>query len=285
MVGVEKLDDMLDCCTMCPRKCRVNRNEGETGYCGIGKDVRIASAGPHFGEESVLVGSGGSGTIFFSGCNLRCIFCQNYDISQQRCGNDITIDELVRTMIGLQVRGVSNINLVTPSHVAAQIARAIDIAKSKGLDLPVVYNTGGYDSVETLESLEGVVDIYMPDMKYSDPKISADLSDAADYPEINRSAVKEMHRQVGDLKIEHGLAMRGLLIRHLVLPNDLAGSFDIMDFLVDDISTDTVVNIMDQYRPCHLADKCPPVNRYPTPKEILRVVRYAKKRGLNVLES
>ena len=284
MAEIRKIADLLNCCTMCPRNCRVNRNAGQIGYCGIGKDVRIASAGGHFGEESVLVGKGGSGTIFFSGCNLRCIFCQNYDISHQRLGRDITADELAQIMLQLQADGVSNINLVTPSHVAAQIARAIEIAKQNGLNLPVVYNTGGYDSVETLQLLHGIIDIYMPDMKYSDPQTSAELSDAPDYPEVNQAAVEEMHRQVGDLKVENNLATRGLLVRHLVLPNQLASSFEIIDFLSEEISPNTVVNIMAQYRPCFMAEKCPPVNRCPTPKEISEVIQYAKKKHLNVLE-
>jgi putative pyruvate formate lyase activating enzyme len=284
MADVKKLMGMLACCAMCPRKCGVNRTAGEVGYCGIGGDVRIASAGAHFGEESVLVGRAGSGTIFFAGCNLRCIFCQNYDISHQRHGRDISIDQLADIMLSLQHDGVSNINFVTPSHVAAWIAGAIEIAREKGLRLPTVYNTGGYDSVETLKALQGLIDIYMPDMKYADPEISAELSDAADYPEINRAAVKEMHRQVGDLDVQNGLARRGLLVRHLVLPNHLAGSFETLDFLAAEISAHTTVNVMGQYRPCRRADEYPAVNRYPTAGEIAEAIRYAKKKGLNVLE-
>ena len=284
MADVKKLMRMLNCCAMCPRKCGVNRTAGEVGYCGIGADVRIASAGPHLGEESVLVGRGGSGTIFFAGCNLRCIFCQNYDISHQRHGRDISIDQLADIMLSLQHDGVSNINFVTPSHVAAQIGRAIENAREKGLRLPAVYNTGGYDSVETLKALQGLIDIYMPDMKYADPEISAELSDAADYPEINRAAVKEMHRQVGDLDVQNGLARRGLLVRHLVLPNHLAGSFEIIVFLAEEISPHTTVNVMGQYRPCYRAAEYPAVNRNPTAGEIAEAIRYAKKKGLNVLE-
>ena len=284
MAGVQELMDMLGCCVMCPRKCGVNRNAGEVGYCGIGADVRIASAGPHFGEESVLVGRGGSGTIFFAGCNLRCIFCQNYDISHERRGRDVSIEQLASIMLSLQDDGVSNINFVTPSHVAAQIVGAIEIAREKGLRLPTVYNTGGYDSVETLKALEGLIDIYMPDMKYADAKISVELSDAADYPEINRAAVKEMHRQVGYLDVQNGLARRGLLVRHLVLPDHLAGSFEIIDFLAEEISPHTTVNVMGQYRPCWRANEYPAVNRSPTAGEIAEAIRYAKKKGLNVGE-
>lgn len=284
MADIMKLTGMLSCCRLCPRNCRVNRNENQIGYCGIGKEVRIASAEPHFGEESVLVSAGGSGTIFFCGCNLRCIFCQNAAISQERIGRDITSEKLAQIMLKLQTRGVSNINLVSPSHVAAQIAQAIDIAKNNGLNIPIVYNTGGYDSVETLQALEGLIDIYMPDMKFSESKISAELCDAADYPKVNQAAVKEMHRQVGDLKIENSLATKGLLTRHLVLPYEMAGSLKIIDFLAEKISTKTTINIMAQYRPCYLADKCPPINRYPTEKEISKVTKYAKKKGLNVLD-
>ncbi len=284
MAGVTELMDMLDRWVMCPRRCGVNRNAGEVGYCGIGADVRIASAGPHLGEESVLVGRGGSGTIFFAGCNLRCIFCQNYDISHQRHGRDISVEQLADIMLSLQQDGVSNINFVTPSHVAAQIAGAIEIAREKGLRLPTVYNTGGYDSVETLKALQGLIDIYMPDMKYADAKISAELSDAADYPEINRAAVKEMHRQVGDLDVRDGLARRGLLVRHLVLPDHLAGSFETIDFLTAEISAHTTVNVMGQYRPCWRAGEYRAVNRPPTAGEIAEAIRYAKKKGLNVLE-
>ena len=284
MADIKKLTETLSCCKLCPRNCRVNRNDNQIGYCGTGREVRIASAEPHFGEEAVLVGAGGSGTIFFCGCNLRCIFCQNAAISQERIGRDISIEKLAQIMLKLKTRGVSNINLVTPSHVAAQIAQAIDIAKNDGLNLPIVYNTGGYDSVETLQALDGLIDIYMPDMKYSEPKISAELSDAADYPQVNQAAVKEMYRQVGDLNVERSLATKGLLVRHLVLPYEMAGSFKIIDFLAEEISTNTTINIMGQYRPCHLADKCPPINRYPTEKEIAQIVRYAKKKGLNVLE-
>lgn len=284
MADIDKLTEMLNCCTLCPRNCKVNRNEGQIGYCRIGKQVRIASVEPHFGEEAVLVGAGGSGTIFFCGCNLHCIFCQNAAISQERIGRDITIEKLSQIMLKLQTKGVSNINLVSPSHVAAQIARAIDIARNNGLNLPIVYNTGGYDSVETLQAMEGLIDIYMPDMKFSESKISSELCDAADYPQINQAAVKEMHRQVGDLQIESGLATKGLLVRHLVLPYEMAGSFKIIDFLAKVISKNTTINIMAQYRPCHLADKCPPINRYPTEKEISTVTKYARKKGLNVLE-
>jgi len=202
----------------------------------------VSSVGPHFGEEGVLVGPGGSGTIFFAGCNLGCVFCQNFDISHLRHGRPVTIEQLAGAMLELQHYACSNINLVTPTHLAAPIAAAIELARKDGLQIPIVYNTGGYDSVETLKSLDGFVDIYMPDMKYSDPDIADELSAAPDYPQVNRAAVKEMHRQVGDLDVRDGLSVRGLLIRHLVLPEDLAGSFEIIDFLADEISPSTTIN-------------------------------------------
>ena len=297
---VRRLREMMNPCTLCPRRCKVSRNEGQVGFCGITDMPVVSSVGPHFGEESVLVGAGGSGTIFFAGCNLGCIFCQNYDISHHRRGHKITIEQLALSMLELQNHyGCSNINLVTPTHVIPAIAAAIELAKQKELKLPIVYNCGGYDSVETLKLLEGFVDIYMPDMKYADPKVAKELSAAADlsascsadlsagcladYPQINQAAVKEMHRQVGDLQIENGLAKRGLLIRHLVLPNRLAGSFKIIDFLANGISSKTAINVMDQYRPCFKAFSNLLINRRPTKEEIEEVLRYAVDKGLRVI--
>ncbi len=239
--------------------------------------------GPHFGEESVLVGGGGSGTIFFAGCNLGCVFCQNFDISHNRAGRKMTIEQLAEAMLGLQEYGCSNINFVTPTHVVAAIAAAIELSRAAGLKLPTVYNTGGYDLVETLRLLEGFVDIYMPDMKYSDSKVAEELSAAPDYPDVNFTAIKEMHRQVGDLQVQNGLATRGLLVRHLVLPENLAGSFKIIDFLAEQISSKTTINVMDQYRPCYKASLHPNINRRPTFKEIETVRQYAIQKGLNVL--
>jgi len=282
----------MNCCTLCPRKCKVNRGKGQIGFCSIAEMPVVSSVGPHFGEESVLVGPGGSGTIFFAGCNLGCIFCQNFDISHHRHGSELTIEQLADSMLELQGYGCSNINLVTPTHVVASAMAAIEIARKKGLALPIVYNTGGYDSVETLKLLDGFVDIYMPDMKYADSKVAQELSNAADYPQLNREAVKEMHRQVGDLQIEKGLApprrgaglaTRGLLIRHLVLPNRLAGSFKIIDFLAEQVSPKTAINVMDQYRPCYKASSNPKINRRPTPQEIESVYQYAVEKGLRVI--
>ena len=293
---VRQLAERMNPCMLCPRKCEDNRSgstgspsraksrdKGEVGFCGIGDLPVVSSAGPHFGEESVLVGSGGSGTIFFAGCNLGCIFCQNFDISHHRHGNKVTIEQLSQFMLDLQNHQCSNINLVTPTHVATAAMAAIELARKKGLTLPIVYNSGGYDSVETLKLLDGLVDIYMPDMKYSDSAVAAELSKAPDYPEVNQETVKEMHRQVGDLQIKNGLATRGLLVRHLVLPNNLAGSFEIIDFLAEQISKNTVINVMDQYHPCYKAGEHTKINRRPYADEIEAVQKYAIEKGLNVL--
>jgi putative pyruvate formate lyase activating enzyme len=282
--AVRALWDRMNPCILCPRKCKVNRSRRTDGFCGVTQKPKVSSSGPHFGEESVLVGPGGSGTIFFSGCNLGCVFCQNYEISHHRLGSKCSVEELAASMLLLQGLECSNINLVTPTHFAAPIAEAIDIARKKGLKLPIVYNTGGYDSVETLKLLKGYINIYMPDMKYSSSKVAKELSGAPDYPRINRLAVKEMHRQVGDLKTKNGLATRGLLVRHLVLPNKLAGSFKIIDFLVDEISPKTTINIMDQYHPCYEACSNPKINHRPTEEEVESVRQYAIESGLKVLD-
>jgi len=281
--SVSKLWDCMNPCLLCPRKCKVDRSKGQIGFCGIADMPVVSSVGPHFGEESVLVGAGGSGTIFFAGCNLGCIFCQNYDISHHCHGRQVTIEQLVQSILELQNYGCSNINFVTPTHVIPAITAAIELARKSGLSLPIVYNTGGYDSVETLRLLVGLVDIYMPDMKYSDSEVAKELSNAPDYPEVNRDAVKEMHNQVGDLQIKKGLATRGLLVRHLVLPNNLAGSFEIIDFLAEEINPATAINVMDQYRPCFKAFSHTKINRRPTPQEIQSVRRYAIEKGLNVI--
>ena len=270
-------------CTLCPRQCKVDRTKDQTGFCGIADTAVVSSVGPHFGEESVLVGRGGSGTIFFAGCNLGCIFCQNFDISHNRHGSQVTIEKLAEAMLGLQNYGCSNINFVTPTHVIPAIAAAIELARKKGLTLPTVYNTGGYDSVETLKLLDGFIDIYMPDMKYSESDVAKELSSAPDYPQINFAAVKEMHRQVGDLKTKNGVAIRGLLVRHLVLPENLAGSFEIIDFLAEEISLSTTINVMDQYRPCFKASEHSGINRRATREEFQSAQQYALQKGLNVL--
>jgi putative pyruvate formate lyase activating enzyme len=279
---ISELKNMMDPCVICPRRCRVNRLKGETGFCGIGANPVVSSAAAHFGEESVLVGTGGSGTIFFAGCNLGCIFCQNYDISHQRYGSEVTVETLANFMLELQTVGCMNINLVSPTHLIVPIAQAIIIAKNNGLNLPIVYNTGGYDSAQTLKLLDGLIDIYMPDMKYSDNQKAKLLSNAENYPEVNRNAVKEMYRQVGDLVIENHIAKRGLLIRHLVLPNSMAGGEAIIDFLADEISRNTAINVMAQYRPCYHAFEQPNINRSPTSDEVTYVEKYAAIKGLRL---
>ncbi len=245
----------------------------------------VSSYSPHFGEEAPLVGTSGSGTIFFTYCNLHCIFCQNYTISQLGEGSPVNSDQLAGMMLSLQAKGCHNINLVSPTHVVPYILEALELAAANGLSLPLVYNTGGYDALETLKLLDGVVDIYMPDMKYSDEKIAEELSGIKHYPEINRAAVKEMHRQVGDLKLDkQGVAQRGLLVRHLVLPNGLAGSGEVVKFLAREISTNTYLNIMAQYHPCYKASDIPKLAQ-PLPKhEFNEATRLAHRQGLYRLD-
>ena len=275
----------LKACDLCPRDCGVSRTKGEVGVCGVGNQVWVNSYGPHFGEEDPLRGWQGSGTIFFSGCNLNCLFCQNAEISQKVSGSEISVEVLADIMLELEDRGAHNINLVSPTHVTAQIAKAIYIAAQRGLQLPIVYNSGGYDSIQTLKMLDGIIDIYMPDMKYSKPEISERLSGVFDYPSVNQLAVKEMFRQVGDLVLSpRGIAERGLLIRHLVLPGDLAGSKIILKFITKEISQNTYLNIMDQYRPAYLAGRHSEINRRITSDEYQAVVSEALMLGLKRLD-
>ncbi len=245
----------------------------------------VSSYGPHFGEEAPLVGRHGSGTIFFTSCNLRCVFCQNYTISQLGEGSKIDNEELAGMMLSLQARGCHNINLVSPTHVVPYILDALELAAGMGLYLPLVYNSGGYDSVETLQLLDGIVDIYMPDMKYSDAKTAEELSGIKDYPSINKAAIKEMRRQVGDLEIdEEGIARRGLLVRHLVLPNRLAGTEEVMRFLAQEVSTNTYINIMAQYHPCHKAFDVPQLSRSVNHREFCEAINLAHQQGLDRLD-
>ena len=242
---------ILNSCTLCPRQCRINRMSGETGICKTAKQAWVSSYNPHFGEEAPLVGTYGSGTIFFTHCNLMCLFCQNFDISHEGYGREVSDKQLAAMMVALQQQGCHNINFVTPSHVVPQILSALAIAIQQGLSVPLVYNSGGYDLPATLRLLEGVFDIYMPDFKFWDAQVAETACQAKDYPQIARRALREMHRQVGDLKIdENGIAQKGLLIRHLVLPGGLAGTREIMRFIAREISTNSYVNIMSQYRPC-----------------------------------
>ena len=268
-------------CRLCPRACGANRLSGEIGFCGAGADAAVASYGPHFGEERPLVGRNGSGTIFFSHCNLRCNFCQNYDISHLGEGRSASSEQLAAIMLALQHMGCHNINLVTPSHVVPQILAAVVLAAEQGLSLPLVYNSGGYDSVDTLKWLDGVVDIYMPDFKFWNPEVARSACQAPDYRERTCAAIMEMHRQVGDLNIgEEGLAMRGLLLRHLVLPDDLAGTAQVMQWVADHISLSTYVNVMAQYRPCARAGETPQLARRPTHGEIRSAVAATRQAGL-----
>ena len=278
---LKKLYSILESCALCPRQCGVNRLKGETGFCRSGAELLVSSIGPHFGEERPLVGKGGSGTVFLTNCNLGCIYCQNYEISHLGYGKKITIQQLANRMIDLQVSGCHNINFVTPTHFVPRLAESIKIAAENGLSSPIVYNCGGYESVETIRLLEDIVDIYMPDIKYSNNDTAKKYSDAPDYFKMCAESVKEMHRQTGDLKLEDGIAKRGLLIRHLVLPNGLAGTEKVMEFISRDLSKDTYVNIMFQYHPQYHAQMHGELRRPPLRSEFDETVRIAKKLGLH----
>ena len=275
----------LEDCDLCARYCRTNRLETIKGaVCRTGEHALVHSYGPHHGEEDPLRGRRGSGTIFFSWCNLRCVYCQNWDISQKGLGQEVEPEDLARMMLELQSQGCHNINFVTPSHVVAQIIAAVAIAAKQGLTLPLVYNTGGYDSLEALELLDGIIDIYMPDVKYGDSNKARRYSNVRNYVEVNRAAVREMHRQVGDLVIDNnGIAVRGLLVRHLVLPRNIAGTDSMLRFLAQDISTDTYLNIMDQYRPCYRAGENTPLDRPITKGEYEQALALADETGLTRL--
>lgn len=282
--SLEWANSILKNCTACPRSCGVNRAKGEIGFCKIGRYARVSSAFPHLGEEPCLTGWRGSGTIFFSGCNLNCVFCQNSDISQYPVGPECFPDELADVMIHLQSIGCHNINLVSPSHVVPQIIEALYIARDRGLRLPVVYNTNAYDSVNTLSYLKPWIDIYMPDFKYWDEESSAKYSNAKDYPSVAKLAIKEMHNQVGDLVLDsYGIAQRGLLIRHLVMPGLIEESKNIIAWLASEISKNTYINIMDQYRPAYKvlnSIRYSEIARRPIRDEINEVVEFAKSVGL-----
>jgi putative pyruvate formate lyase activating enzyme len=280
----ELLKKRLDTCRLCPRACGARRLEGERGECGAGLLVRIASCAPHFGEEPPLVGCRGSGTIFFAFCSLKCRFCQNWTISQHGEGREVEPEVLARAMLELQELGCHNVNLVTPSHYVPQIVEALVAAAEEGLEIPLVYNTSGYDSVETLRLLDGIVDIYMPDLKYADPAVSLRLSRVADYPERAREALREMHRQVGELVVdERGIAKRGMIVRHLVLPEGLAGTEEAMRFVARELSPRHYVNLMDQYRPAYRADGIPELARRITAAEWNRAVEAALQAGIERL--
>ncbi len=274
-------------CDLCARYCHINRLKTTKGaVCRTGERAMVYSFGAHHGEEDPLRGTRGSGTLFFSWCNLRCVFCQNWEISHKGMGHEVEPDEIAGMMLALQAQGCHNINLVSPSHVTAQIISAVEIAARRGLRLPLVYNTGGYDSPESLALLDGIIDIYMPDMKYGDSDIARRYSRVRDYVKFNRAAVREMHRQVGDLVLdEQGIAQRGLLVRHLVLPENLAGTEQVLDFLAREISPDTYLNLMDQYHPCYRAREHPPLDRPLQAEEFETALALAARYGLQRLDS
>ncbi|MEE4136380.1 MAG: radical SAM protein [Desulforhopalus sp.] len=276
----------LCACTVCPRECRVNRLEGETGFCAIGRWARVASFGLHFGEEQPLVGTGGSGTIFFARCNLACVFCQNQAISQEdEDSPEAGPGQLAAVMLDLQRQGAHNINLVTPSHLVPQILEALIPAVEQGLNLPLVYNTSGYDTFSTLRWLDGLVDIYLPDAKFFSPETAGRYCGAPDYPQYARQALREMHRQVGDLKLDsQGLALRGLLVRHLVMPGDLAETARWMEFFARELSLDTYLNVMDQYRPCGRLTEFPELGRSITAEEFQAALASAAAAGIRRLD-
>ncbi len=276
-----ELTDCLRTCSLCPRDCSADRLDPRLAFCRIGIDALVSSAQPHFGEEPPITGRRGSGTIFFAGCNLRCWFCQNADISHGRSGRAVSTAELADLMLRLQSLGCHNINLVTPSHVVPQILSALVVAARGGLSIPLVWNSGGYDSVDTLRRLDGIVDIYMPDFKYADSLVARRLSAAPDYPEVARAALKEMHRQVGDLKTDRaGVAERGLLVRHLVLPGGQAGTAECMRFLAEELSPDTCVNVMAQYRPLFRSGRRPEVDRPLRMEEYETALEAARQAGI-----
>lgn len=282
---VSEAYEHLSICDVCAWECPVDRRAGKIGVCRTGINARVSSYGPHMGEEDPLRGWRGSGTIFFTRCNLRCQYCQNHDISQTDTGDEAEPETIAGMMLELQTLGCHNINFVSPSHVVPQIMAAVLIATQAGLRIPLVYNTGGYDSMAMLKLLDGVIDIYMPDMKYSDPEIARRYSKIRNYPQINQAAVKEMHRQVGDLQVDdRGVAQRGLLVRHLVLPDNIAGTEEIVKFLSDEISPDTYLNLMDQYRPAYKAHLYPELNRRLTSQEYQAAVQAALSTGLRRLD-
>lgn len=284
-----KARELLGCCTLCCRYCRVDRTKGETGICGIGEEAVVSSCGPHFGEEPPLVGCGGSGTIFLTGCNLKCVFCQNYEISHLRRGRAVSTDGLAAMMLELQSAGCHNMNWVSPTHQVPQLLDALVLAVEGGLSLPIVYNTGGYDSLDILRLLDGIVDIYMPDGKYGDNGPGKLYSGVPDYWDRCREALREMHRQVGDLDIRPiqcdgraaNIAVRGLLVRHLVLPYGLAHTAEVAQFLATELSPNTYVNVMDQYRPEYRACDHPELSRRITREEYAQAVEEMRRAGIH----
>lgn len=277
----EQALSLLEKCSICPRRCGINRLKNSPGLCRSGRNARISSYGPHFGEERALVGRYGSGTIFFTNCNLNCVFCQNYDISQNGEGDEVSPEHLGNIMLELQNQGCHNINLVSPTHYVPQLLESLMNAIEAGLTVPLVYNSGGYDSVEILKILEGIVDIYMPDIKFGNDAAGEKYLGVKDYFTIASKAVKEMHRQVGDLEVDSGgVAFRGLLVRHLVLPENIAGSDTVIRFVAEEISKNTSINIMDQYYPAHRAFRYEELSRQVKPREYKEITSLARQLGL-----
>ena len=275
-------ENVLSSCTLCPRECKVDRRK-EAGFCKVKDKLKVASAFPHFGEEPVLTGIGGSGTIFLSGCNLGCVFCQNFEISHFAEGEEISVDDLVNIMLYLQGRGCHNINFVTPTHQIPFIAEGIIKAKEKGLNIPIVYNCGGYEKVDTLKKIEGLIDIYMPDIKTFNREFAEKYLLAPDYPEIVKKAVKEMFRQVGNLKTDtRGLATKGILIRHLVMPGFTQDSKEILKWIAENLGRDAYVNVMEQYFPAFRAKEFLEIARRITPEEFQEVYDFARRLGLRL---
>ncbi len=282
---IEAAREKLRHCDLCPRRCGVDRLAGELGFCQTAEHAWVASHAPHFGEEQPLVGRNGSGTIFFTHCNLGCVFCQNYDISHRSAGAPVTAPQLAAMMLDLQRRGCHNINCVSPSHVVVPILEALALAADQGLDRPLVYNTGGYDAPETLALLDGIVDIYMPDFKFWDPTSARRYCDLADYPEVAREALAAMHRQVGNLVVdERGVARRGVILRHLVMPGGIEETRAILKHVATTLSPDTYVNLMPQYRPCGEAHQYNELNRRLTVAEFESAVLAAMEAGLRRLD-
>ncbi len=283
---VRALKEIYSSCRLCPRACGINRSRGQKGFCGATARVKVYSAHPHFGEERPLVGRRGSGTIFFSLCNLRCVFCQNWEINHRGDGTYISDYELAELMIRVQDMGCHNINLVTPTHVVPNIVSAVRLAIRRGLEVPLVYNCGGYESLEVVKLLDGIVDIYLPDFKYMDGEMAAKYSSGArDYPEVAAAAIKEMHRQVGELVVdEDGIALRGLMIRHLVMPNNIAGTDRFVRWVATELSPLTYVNIMAQYRPEYKAHQYPEIARRITRQEYEQALQWAIEAGLKRLD-
>ncbi len=281
-IRADRLESILDDCTLCPHECHVSRQDDELGICKAPGSLLVSSAFPHYGEERPLVGRNGSGTIFMTFCSMQCVFCQNSSISHDGEGQEMTSGEMAQAMLRLQELGCHNINFVTPTHYIPQIIRSVSIAKENGLNLPLVYNTSGYDSIDTLKLLDGIIDIYMPDAKFSENSIGDMYTRAVDYAERMFEGLKEMHGQVGDLITNSdNIAERGMLVRHLVMPGNLGGTDRIMKFIADELSKDTYVNIMGQYRPCYIAHNYPELSHTPSGQEMRKAREIARNYGLH----